>query len=87
MGLSFTLTGASAVAFALLRRDMRFKGIALADIAAYAIGYGLVGVSVALTGGGVWSLVAASLTQAATVCIIYNALARPSLAPVMSRRA
>jgi len=87
MGLSFTLTGASAVAFALLRRDMRFKGIALADIAAYAIGYGLVGVSVALTGGGVWSLVSASLTQAATVCIIYNALARPSLTPVMSRRA
>src|SRR5665647_1705968 len=86
MGLTFALSGTSAAAGALLRRQMRFRGMAIADMAAYAAGYGVVGVTLALSGWGVWSLVAASLGQAAVVTVAYNALARPSVVPVLNWR-
>ena len=59
------LQGAGAVADALLRRDMAFRSVARIRIASYAIGYGGVGITVALLGGGLWALVAANLSQAA----------------------
>ena len=59
------LQGAGAVADALLRRDLAFRSVARIRIASYAIGYGGVGITVALLGGGLWALVAANLSQAA----------------------
>jgi lipopolysaccharide exporter len=84
MGLSFFLTGTSTTAFALLRRRMRFRGIAIADISAYVVGYGGVGVAMAAAGLGVWSLVGASLAQTLVASIAYNALARPRVVPVFT---
>jgi O-antigen/teichoic acid export membrane protein len=48
---------------ALLRRNLDFKKIQTLQIASYIVGYLAVGIPLALLGHGVWSLVAAQLTQ------------------------
>jgi len=50
------------------------------------VGYAAVGITMAFTGFGVWSLVAAALSQAAIAAAVYNALARPHIRPVFKRR-
>jgi PST family polysaccharide transporter len=47
----------SVIPEVLLQRDMKFKVLARAEVQAYAIGYGVVSISAALSGLGVWSLV------------------------------
>jgi PST family polysaccharide transporter len=47
----------------LLRRDLRFKAVAIAAMAG-AVAYGTYGVAFALLGVGVWAIVAASLAEA-----------------------
>lgn len=86
MGLSFFISGLSLTALGLLRREMRFRGIAVAEVSAYVVGYAAVGITMAFTGFGVWSLVAAALSQAAIAAAVYNALARPHIRPVFKRR-
>lgn len=82
MSLSFLISGTSATSFALLRRAMRFKAIAVTEIVAYVIGYGGALV-LAATGAGVWALVFAGLCQTAVANLLYNVLARPVLVPVL----
>jgi O-antigen/teichoic acid export membrane protein len=55
--------GLGAVAEALLRRDLRFRAVASIRMISYAVGYGVVGIGVAVLGGGLWSLVAANAAQ------------------------
>jgi O-antigen/teichoic acid export membrane protein len=64
LALAFPLKGLSIVSEALLQRDLRFRPLAATDFASYAIGYGVVGVSLAVAGYGVWALVGAFLVQA-----------------------
>lgn len=63
MGMSMLLFGLGATAQALLRRELRFRALALRSVVSYVIGYAGVGLVMALAGAGVWALVAASLTQ------------------------
>jgi len=63
MALSFVLTGLSTTATSLLRRNLEFRFLAVIDIITYGLGYGAVGVVLALNGFGVWSLVVAALSQ------------------------
>lgn len=86
MAIVFVLSGTSTTALALLRRQMRFRAIALADVISYALGYAGIGVTLAAAGGGVWSLVGAGLGQAALASVFYNAVARPSARPLMTWR-
>lgn len=86
MGLSFFITGLSATASSILIRDMRFRSIALTNVAAYTLGYAAVGVVTAFLGWGVWSLVAAALTQSLLVCAGYNLLGRPAAKPIAKWR-
>ncbi|MDO8879946.1 MAG: lipopolysaccharide biosynthesis protein [Coriobacteriia bacterium] len=81
MSLTFVISGTSTTSFALLRRGMRFKAIALTDVAAYVLGYGAA-LGLALSGAGVWALVFAGLGQATVSSLLYNVLARPILVPV-----
>ncbi len=55
---------------ALLRRAMNFKRVQLAQILSFAIGYIFIGLPLALTGFGVWSLVAAQGTQSLVNALI-----------------
>lgn len=82
MSLSFVISGTSTTSFALLRRAMRFRAIAVTEIVAYVIGYGGA-LALAAGGAGVWALVFAGLCQTAVASLLYNVLARPRLVPVV----
>ena len=61
---SLTLKAWASVPSALLQRAMRFRAISVANVLSYVVGFGFVGVGMALDGFGSWSLVGAHLVQA-----------------------
>src|SRR5882762_4235577 len=63
MSIVCLLQAAAAPSANLLTRDLDFKSIYLAGIASYAVGYGLVGIPLAISGYGVNALVMAFITQ------------------------
>jgi PST family polysaccharide transporter len=63
MALSFTLQAFGQTANALIRREFEFKKIQLISIVSYCIGYIGLGLPLAFMDYGVWSLVAAQLSQ------------------------
>lgn len=65
LSINFLLGGLSVVSLSLLRREMRFKYIAIIESSAYVLGYGMVGSTLAFFGFGVWALVGAVLSQSA----------------------
>jgi PST family polysaccharide transporter len=69
MAIVFPIDSLSLVASALLQRDLQFRALARISVSAYVFGYGLVGVTLAVAGFGVWALVAAYLAQTLFVSI------------------
>jgi lipopolysaccharide exporter len=65
MAAGMVLGGLGTTAEALLRRELRFRQLAINQLVSFAVGYLLVGLSAAALGAGVWSLVAAHLSQTA----------------------
>jgi len=70
MGIAFLLNGLSTTAMSLLRRELDFRSLALIESASYIIGYGIVGVILALLNFDVWSLVIANLCQPGLIAIL-----------------
>jgi lipopolysaccharide exporter len=68
LGLSLVLGVMGSLPLALLRRQARFKRVNAIEVASFVLGYGAVGIACAMRGMGVWSLVAATLSQQA-LCI------------------
>ena len=64
LALSFLITGLSTTSLGVLKRDLNFKAIAVIEVSSYILGYLCVGITMAILGFGVWSLVYASLSQA-----------------------
>jgi lipopolysaccharide exporter len=81
MAPTLVVGAASAAAIALLSRDLEFKVIQLAGLGSYIVGYLVVGVTAALNGLGVWSLVLAWHVQTALACLVMLAKAPRSLRP------
>jgi O-antigen/teichoic acid export membrane protein len=81
LALVFPITGISTVAESLLQRELRFRFLANRDVLAYGLGYGVVGLALALLGWGVWSLVVAQLTQTLVRTAILLRAAPPVLHP------
>jgi O-antigen/teichoic acid export membrane protein len=69
MAVVFPIDSLSLVASALLQRDLKFRTLAGISVAAYVFGYGIVGVTLALLGFGVWALVASYLAQTLFVSV------------------
>ncbi|HJU56717.1 MAG TPA: lipopolysaccharide biosynthesis protein [Pyrinomonadaceae bacterium] len=69
MALVFPLDSLSLVASALLQRDLKFRTLAGISVVAYVVGYGVVGVTLALLGFGVWALVCSYLAQTLIVSL------------------
>lgn len=65
VSLVFLFQGISLVAESLLQRELQFRWLAIIQSLSYAVGYGIVGISLAFLGFGVWSLVIAYLSQMA----------------------
>jgi O-antigen/teichoic acid export membrane protein len=63
LSLLFPITSLGLVAQALLSREMRFRRMSIRNVMSYIFGYGLVSVTLALLGFGVWSLVLGQLVQ------------------------
>jgi PST family polysaccharide transporter len=63
MALSFTIQAIGQTANALLRRNLEFKKIQIISLISYSTGYLGLGIPLAYHDYGVWSLVAAQLTQ------------------------
>jgi O-antigen/teichoic acid export membrane protein len=82
----FPVLGLSTVAENLIQRDLRFRLLANTDVVAYAVGYGVVGVVLALLGKGVWALVAAQVTQVCARAAILLRAAPPHFRPRPNRR-
>src|SRR5262249_16763461 len=73
IGLSLIVSGTGAVSVALLGRELQFRLLTVIEIVSYAVGFGVVGVSMAVLGYGAWSLIAANIAQ--PLCLL--ALAVP----------
>jgi O-antigen/teichoic acid export membrane protein len=86
LAIVFPISGLTVVAENLLLRDLRFRLLANTDVIAYAVGYGVVGVTLALLGRGVWALVAAQATQVCVRNIILLRAKPPLFHPRPSRR-
>ena len=63
VSLIFVCQGAATVSEALAQRSLRFRWLATVDLASFAVGFLLVGTSMAWCGFGVWAMVCAHLTQ------------------------
>jgi O-antigen/teichoic acid export membrane protein len=75
----FFLGSLSATGRGCLRKNHQFGYLAIADIASYVIGFGVVGLLLAAVGVGVFSLVFAYLVQAALQFILAKVLSRQEL--------
>lgn len=72
----FVLQALTVTSVSLLKRDLAFKAIQAVQISSYLVGFLVVGVGLALLGVGVWSLVAAWITQTAISAVAFYCLAR-----------
>jgi lipopolysaccharide exporter len=86
LGLSFLFMGWSMTSLGLLRRELRFRALAVISVGAYVVGYLVVGVGLALLGAGVWSLVAATVTSTVIQAVWQFAIVRHSVRPVLHWR-
>ncbi len=62
----FIFQALAVVPVSLLKRELAFKQVQIAQVISYVLGFLFVGIGSAYLGAGVWSLVAAWLTQSAT---------------------
>jgi PST family polysaccharide transporter len=63
LSLALVLSNVGLVADGLTRRKCEFRRVATILAGSFAIGFGVVGIGLALLGAGVWALVGAHLTQ------------------------
>lgn len=80
-GATLVFKGLAMTPDGLIRRRMQFKALATRTIVAYVVGYLVVGIGSALLGFGVWSLVAALVTESAVSWVLTYTAVRHSLRP------
>lgn len=79
LSFNFIIGGLSTISMAILQRRTHFRDIALIEIASYIIGYGIIGLSASQHGLGVWSLVAAFISQSFVTSILSYTITRHPL--------
>jgi O-antigen/teichoic acid export membrane protein len=68
IGVSLIVSGTGVVSAALLRRELKFQLLTVLETASYAVGFGIVGVSMAVLHYGAWSLIVANVVQ--PLCLV-----------------
>lgn len=81
MSVMFLFQAFGQTASALLRRNLDFKKLQLAQFASYIVGYVFLGVPLAFSGVGVWSLVLAQVVQSGLFSLTVYALVRHPVMP------
>jgi O-antigen/teichoic acid export membrane protein len=79
----FVLQALGQTANALLRRDLKFRTLQIAQLVSYFLGYLVLGIPMAILGGGVWSLVAAQLVQASLYAVMLYWQVRHPIKPTL----
>jgi len=84
LSLASLFMAASGPAMCLLQRDLNFRTLGLVQLASYATGYVAVGVPMALSGYGAYSLAAACVVQAGVTLVGVYAFRPHSLRPLFA---
>jgi lipopolysaccharide exporter len=84
MAVSFLIGGFASTSNSLLRRQMEFKVLSVAETASYVIAYLGIGIGLAYAGFGVWSLVLATLSQSVMMAIVSYSYVRHTIQPLFS---
>ncbi|MGZ0077237.1 lipopolysaccharide biosynthesis protein [Methylomonas sp. YC3] len=84
MALSFVIQALGQTANALIRRKLEFKKIQIIGIISYCVGYLGLGLPLAYLGYGVWSLVAAQLSQVSINSLLTYFNSRHPIFPMVS---
>jgi lipopolysaccharide exporter len=84
LSIASLLTAAAGPATCLLQRDLNFRALGLIQLASYAVGYLIVGVTMALHGWGPMALGAACVVQAAMVLVLSYAARPHPVRPLLS---
>jgi O-antigen/teichoic acid export membrane protein len=87
MGISFMLQGLCVVPRALLKREMRYRTLAIVDLVAFNVGYGMTGCILAVLHCGVWSLVLAVTANNALSAALYYSYAPEKISLSFDRTA
>ena len=87
MSLCFPLQAAFTVAEFLLQRKMRFRLLATLDAVTYAVGYGMIGIGLAVLGYGYWAFVAAYCAQIVARAGFLLIIQPHPMIPLLERRA
>lgn len=87
MALTFPIAGAATVPNALQQRDMQFRTLAMIQFTSFVLGYGLIGVTLALLDIGVWSLVCAQLGQTVLGAVLSLSIRREAIGVAFPRAA
>jgi len=80
----FILRSFGVVSFSLLQKRLLFKKIMIINSISYFIGYGFVGIILALTGKGVWALVFAEMISSFSKVVISFYFSPHSVIPLFS---
>lgn len=73
LSLVLLFNATSAVSTNLLRRNLDFRGIQIAQVTSYVVGFLVIGVALAFMGAGVWSLAVAWIAQSfINLALVYN---------------
>jgi O-antigen/teichoic acid export membrane protein len=86
VSFNFLLTGLGTVAESLLKRDLQFKKLMVANVGSYVFGYAVVGVALAWLGYGVWALVGATLAQSLLDSVLMFLMKPHPVTPSLARR-
>ncbi len=81
LALLFPLSSVSDVSQKLLERNLAYGRLAAIEVASYFFGYGLVAITLAWAGWGVWALVYAILGAAAVRCLLLLASQKVPIRP------
>ena len=86
LSVAFVIGGVGVVSGHLLRRNLRFRQLMVADLLAYAVGYGLTATTLAFHGLGVWALVWGELVRTLIHTVTVFLYFPPRLRPVWEVR-
>ena len=86
IGLSLVASGMNVVSVALMRREFQFQLLSVVEIVSYAIGFGVIGVSMAALGYGAWSLIIANIVQPLCLVVLAVVLGKQSMWPFLGVR-
>lgn len=70
VGVAFIFASLGNVSFSLLRKELDFNSILVVELTSFIIGYGIVGVSMAFLGMGLWAYIVAIVVQSAVSTLL-----------------